>query len=80
MITHENAMQWFGFEPFKHIKKTEATVAALRAQATNVDMTVMSGGSAKPRPPKGAKVMTARDLAAMAKEFDLAPSRPAEAA
>ena len=35
-ITHLNAMRAFNYDPFTHIKKEEATVGALRAQATDV--------------------------------------------
>ncbi|MBQ0794847.1 amidohydrolase family protein [Zhongshania sp.] len=38
MITHLNAMKAFQFDPFKHIKKEDCTVGALRAQAGDVDL------------------------------------------
>jgi len=41
-ITHENAMRWYSFDPFKHVKKDEATVGALRRQAEGHDVSVMS--------------------------------------
>jgi predicted TIM-barrel fold metal-dependent hydrolase len=39
-ITHENALRWYGYEPFASIPKAEATVGALRAQATDVDVSI----------------------------------------
>jgi hypothetical protein len=38
-ITHRNAMRNFRYDPFAHIPREEATVGALRAQATDVDTT-----------------------------------------
>jgi hypothetical protein len=37
-ITHRNAMRIFSFDPFAHVPRDQATVAALRAQATDVDL------------------------------------------
>jgi predicted TIM-barrel fold metal-dependent hydrolase len=37
-LTHENAMNIFNYDPFKHIPREEATVGALRAKATDVDI------------------------------------------
>jgi predicted TIM-barrel fold metal-dependent hydrolase len=41
-MTHENAMRWFSFDPFTHIRKEDATVGALRAQAAGHDVSTMS--------------------------------------
>src|ERR1700722_8514060 len=41
-ISHENALRWYGYEPFRHITKAEGTVGALRAQATDVDTRIRS--------------------------------------
>lgn len=41
-ITHENAMAWYSFEPFKHIAKQDATVGALRKAADGHDISVRS--------------------------------------
>jgi hypothetical protein len=35
-ITYQNAMRAFNYDPFARIKKEDATVGALRAQATDV--------------------------------------------
>ncbi|GIX30213.1 MAG: amidohydrolase [Porticoccaceae bacterium] len=50
-ITHRNVMRFFRFDLFKHFKREEVTVGALRARAAakGVDTTPKSmGGSAKP--------------------------------
>jgi predicted TIM-barrel fold metal-dependent hydrolase len=41
-ITHENAMRWYGYDPFRHIAKRDATVGALRARAAGHDVSVRS--------------------------------------
>jgi hypothetical protein len=46
-ITHQNAMRAFSYDPFSHIPKDEATVGALRAQATDVDTTPVAHGTGK---------------------------------
>jgi predicted TIM-barrel fold metal-dependent hydrolase len=49
-ITHGNAMRWFNFDLFKHHKREELTVGALRAKAAaqGVDTTPKSSGGAAP--------------------------------
>ena len=46
-ITHRNAMANFGFDPFAHIPRDQATVGALRARAADVDTTPVSHGTGK---------------------------------
>jgi predicted TIM-barrel fold metal-dependent hydrolase len=46
-ITHRNAMAAFSFDPFAHRAKKNATVAALRAEAADVDISVKSMGRRK---------------------------------
>jgi predicted TIM-barrel fold metal-dependent hydrolase len=41
-ITHLNAMRIFSFDPFAHIARDQATVGALRARATDVDLSFRS--------------------------------------
>ncbi len=41
-ITHENAMRWYSYDPFAHVPKEAATVAALRAKAAGHDVSVRS--------------------------------------
>ena len=48
-ITHRNAMVNFGYDPFALIPPEQATVGALRAQATDVDTTPVSHGTGKLR-------------------------------
>lgn len=46
-ITHLNAMRNFSYDPFALIPREQATVGALRAQATDVDTTPVSHGTGK---------------------------------
>lgn len=46
-ITHLNAMRNFHYDPFAHIPRDQATVGALRAQATDVDTVPRSFGTGK---------------------------------
>ncbi|MBM4268978.1 MAG: amidohydrolase [Deltaproteobacteria bacterium] len=46
-ITHQNAMRVFRYDPFQHIPRERCTVAALRAQATHVDLTPIGGKGGK---------------------------------
>lgn len=46
-ITHENAMRAFSFDPFRHRARERATVAALRSEASDVDISVKSMGRRK---------------------------------
>jgi predicted TIM-barrel fold metal-dependent hydrolase len=39
-MTHENAMRWYNFDPFKHVPKEQATVAALRKAAEGHDVSI----------------------------------------
>jgi hypothetical protein len=48
-ITHENAMRHFQFDPFRHRPKDQCTVAALRAEATDVDTVTRVGRPADER-------------------------------
>jgi predicted TIM-barrel fold metal-dependent hydrolase len=43
-ITHQNAMRFFRFDPFEGRAREDCTVGALRAQATDVDVTPRSVG------------------------------------
>jgi predicted TIM-barrel fold metal-dependent hydrolase len=46
-ITHENALRIFSFDAFGHVPKQDATVSALRAQATDVDLGYRSSARLK---------------------------------
>jgi predicted TIM-barrel fold metal-dependent hydrolase len=41
-ITWENTCRFFEWDPFRHLPRSEATVAALRAQSPDVDTTIRS--------------------------------------
>ena len=49
-VTHQNAMRFFNFDPFKSRKREDLTVGALRAkaEADGIDTTPVSSGGAKP--------------------------------
>jgi predicted TIM-barrel fold metal-dependent hydrolase len=66
-ITHLNAMKWFDFDPFKHYKKEELTVGALRAKAKadGVDTTPKSMPGDRPTDEKETRRITSGDLAKM---------------
>ncbi|HEV2370043.1 MAG TPA: hypothetical protein VGR90_09195, partial [Acidimicrobiales bacterium] len=42
MMTWQNASRFFRFDPFRHRSRADATVGALRATATDVDVRVTS--------------------------------------
>jgi predicted TIM-barrel fold metal-dependent hydrolase len=42
MISHENAMNWYGFDPFSIRPKEQCTVGALRAEVAGHDVSVRS--------------------------------------
>ncbi len=44
LITHGNAIRHYQYDPFAHIPREQATVGALRAQATDVDTALRSSG------------------------------------
>lgn len=61
LITHGNALRFFSFDPFKHIPREKANVAALRALATHVDTQDRSlGGGRSPVVDPEFNVLTAR--------------------
>ncbi|MCH2173890.1 amidohydrolase [Myxococcota bacterium] len=41
-ITHGNALEWLNFDPFVHVPREQATVGALMATATDVDIRTRS--------------------------------------
>jgi hypothetical protein len=64
-ITHQNAMRLFRYDPFAHRSPERCTVAALRAEATDVDTSI------RPRKQGGErKRALAVDLSAMAGSKD----------
>ena len=47
-ITHRNAMRHFQYDPFAHRPRAQCTVAALRAEATGVDLSLKRGSGGIP--------------------------------
>jgi predicted TIM-barrel fold metal-dependent hydrolase len=41
-LGHENAMRWYGFDPFAHRAKEQSTVGALRAESAGHDVSIRS--------------------------------------
>ena len=41
-ITHENAMRWYSFDPFTARTREQSTVAALRAESPDHDVSIRS--------------------------------------
>ena len=41
-ITHQNAMDWYSFDPFVHVPRERATVGALREMAAGHDVSIRS--------------------------------------
>ncbi len=66
-ITHGNAMRWFNFDPFKHHKREELTVGALRAAAAKagVDTTPKSSGASRRADGATPRLITVQDIMAM---------------
>ena len=67
-VTHKNAMRFWNFDLFKHFKREEVTVGALRAkaQAAGVDTTpVSSGGAAPLAEGEAVRTITSGDLMKM---------------
>ena len=68
-VTHLNAMRFFRFDPFKHHKKEELTVGALRAKAKakGVDTSVHSSDGARPVSEGEKRPVTSGDVVQMFK-------------
>jgi predicted TIM-barrel fold metal-dependent hydrolase len=50
-VTHQNATRIFSYDPFSHVPRAQATVGALRARATDVDVSERAVTGAAPRDP-----------------------------
>ena len=61
MITYENACRWYSFDPFAHRAKERSTVAALRAEAGDHDVSIRAFDKGRYE-----KARTGIDMAAMA--------------
>jgi len=42
MMTHQNAMRWYSFDPFARVPREQATVGALRKAAEGHDISIRS--------------------------------------
>lgn len=70
-ITHENAMRWLRFDPFKNYSREDLSVGALRAKAAEakVDTTPISTGGAAPlEEGESARRITSGDIMKMMKK------------
>ena len=72
-ITHENALRFFRADPFKHRPKAKCTVAALRAESPNVDLSVKSQGGKPPVVGEVRPVTTADILQQLASVYATVP-------
>lgn len=63
-VTHENAMRNFGFDPFSARGKADSTVGALRAEASDVDVSLVSSGKAHARPDTPIRIIDLAERAA----------------
>jgi len=61
MLTHENAMRHFHYDPFAHRPKEQCHVSALRAESPDVDLTPKSSGGKPPRE-EGQGVIPTKDI------------------
>jgi hypothetical protein len=74
-VTYKNAQRFFNFDLFKHHKREELTVGALRAKAVaaHVDTSTKSSGGAAPlKPGEQPRVVTSGDLNRMFTSHDKA--------
>jgi predicted TIM-barrel fold metal-dependent hydrolase len=69
-VTHRNAMRFFRFDPFKHFKREELTVGALRAKAKakGVDTAPKSSDGVRPVREGVKRPVTSGDVMQMFKE------------
>jgi len=64
LITHQNAMRAYRFDPFAHLPREKCTVAALRARAAHVDLAYTdTRGAGRPPRERSAGPITFADVA-----------------
>ena len=64
LITHENAMRAYRFDPFRHLPRAECSVGALRARAAHVDLGYTeTRGAGRPPKEQSAGPVTFADVA-----------------
>lgn len=61
-VTHLNAMREFSFDPFSILGRENCTVGALRAQAVDVDTSIVSQGGAAPLSQGEKRVVRSADI------------------
>jgi predicted TIM-barrel fold metal-dependent hydrolase len=59
-MTHQNAMELFRLDPFRHRQKEKCSVGALRAESPDVDLSPHSAGGRPATPGRG--IVTAYDI------------------
>lgn len=59
-ITHENALRFFSFDPFRYRSREQCTVAALRAESPDVDLSIRLQGGKPPTTEK--RPVTTQDV------------------
>lgn len=64
MVTHRNAMEHLRFDPFATRRPEDSTVGALRAGATDVDVSVRSSGKPVERPEEPVTIVSLLEKAA----------------
>lgn len=72
-ITHENALRTFRADPFKFRPREKCTVAALRAESPDVDLSVKSQGGKSPTTDLGRPVTTQDVLQQLASVYSTQP-------
>jgi hypothetical protein len=72
-ITHENALRFFRFDPFRHRPKAKCTVGALRAESPDVDLSEKSQGGKPPMTGEQRPVTTQDVLAQLATVYSTVP-------
>lgn len=65
-MTYQNAMRWYSFDPFTHIKKEEATVSALRRRSAGHDVSIQARSKRVVEPSQKLEAFRARARAATA--------------
>ena len=70
LITHGNAMRWFQLDSFALLGRENCTVGALRAQATEVDLTLIRGQGGTPASTGSQPVTMADTMAQLSKALD----------
>ncbi|WTX00076.1 amidohydrolase family protein [Streptomycetaceae bacterium NBC_01309] len=56
LMTYENALRWYQFDPFAHRPREQSTVGALRAEAAGHDVSVRSYDKGRYERSKGANL------------------------